>query len=165
MNRALDRERGRIAAAYEKRVRVACDGEYPDALQLNGRLDPTRWVLEWSFGRWVGTALGVEDPIWQRITLSNVLILASVVWQDDLADGELVLANPVGAQDIGETLFDAAMEPYRELLPGDSLFWPAVEQWMGIWRAATIGRPSERPGRICGSDPSSHPLLPCVARP
>jgi hypothetical protein len=138
MNRALERDSGGISAAYERRLRVLCDGGYPAALHLRGRLDPNRWVLEWSFARWVGSALGVDDQISERITLSNVLILASVVMRDDLEDGELAVLDPASARDLGEALFDAAMEPYRELLPGNSPFWPAVQRWMGFWQAATI---------------------------
>jgi len=137
MNRAPNWQIDGISAAYEARVRAVCDGDFPGALRLSGRLDPDRWVLEWSFARWVGTALGVDEQIRQRITLSNVLILASVVWRDDLEDGELAVAEPVRAQNIGEALFDAAMEAYRELLPGDSPFWSAVRRWMGAWRDAT----------------------------
>src|SRR6187200_1894252 len=138
MNCAPVRQSDDIVAAYEQRVRVVCDGDYPDALQLRGRLDPSRWVLELSFARWVGTALGVADRIWQLIALSNVLVLASVVWQDDLEDGELAVADPARARDVGEALFEAAMEPYRELLPADSPFWQAEQRWMSVWRAATI---------------------------
>jgi len=138
MNRAPDWQFEGIAAAYEMRVRAACSGDFPDALHLRGRLAPERWVLEWAFARWVGTALGIEEQAWQRITLSNVLVLASVVWRDDLEDGELAVADPVRAREVGEALFEAAMEPYRELLPSDSSFWPAVERWMSAWSDATI---------------------------
>src|SRR4029079_16800380 len=100
LNRARVRQPDDIFAAYERRVRVVCDGEYPDALHLRGRLDPSHWVLEWSFARWVGTALGVADRIWQQIEVSNVLVLASVVWLDDLEDGELAVTDPARARDV-----------------------------------------------------------------
>ena len=138
MNRAPEGESDAISAAYERRVRLVCGGDYPVALQLRGRLDPSRWVVEWSFARWVGSALGVAHQVCQQITFSNALILASVVWRDDLEDGELTVADPARAHDIGAALFEAAMEPYRDLLPSDSRFWPAVEHWMGVWRGATI---------------------------
>lgn len=137
MNRAPFRQSGAIAAAYEQHVRAVCDGDFPDGLQLRGRLDPSRWVLEWSFARWVGTAFGVADRIWRQIALSNVLVLASVVWQDDLEDGELAAADPARARDVGESLFEAAMQPYRTLLPAHSPFWGAQKHWMSVWRAAT----------------------------
>jgi len=137
MNRVPERFQASISADYEARVRTVCNGPVPSALQLRGRLDPKRWALEWSFGRWVGTALGIESGIWREITISNALILASVIWQDDIEDGELAVADRASAERLGSDLFHAAMEPYRALIPGSSPFWPAVDRWMSSWRDAT----------------------------
>jgi hypothetical protein len=137
MNRVSEGEFAAIWAAYEEHVRAVCEGAYPSALQLSGRLDPQRWVLEWNLAGWVGAGLGVPAGTWRKITLSNALILASVVWQDDLEDGELRVADRDAARRIGEGLFHAAMEPYRELIPAESPFWQAIDRWMEAWRAAT----------------------------
>ena len=127
----------RISARYEKCVRAVCGGTLPESLRLEGRLDPTRWHLEWNFADWIGRALGVDAAICSEITLSNVLILASVVWQDDLEDGELRVADQGRARHVGEELFEAALEPYRLMLPAGSPFWRAVPMWMEAWRTAT----------------------------
>ncbi len=127
----------RISATYEKRVRAVCAGTIPELLRLQGRLDPARWHLEWNFSDWIGTAFGVSASICREITLSNALILASVVWQDDLEDGEIRVAHQGRARHVGEALFEDALEPYRLMLPAGSPFWQAVEMWMEAWRTAT----------------------------
>jgi len=127
----------RISVEYEKRVRAACGGTLPESLRLQGRLDPARWHLEWNFADWIGTALGVNATICREITVSNALILASVVWQDDLEDGELHVSDQGRARQLGAALFEAALEPYRLRLPAESHFWPAVRAWMHAWRSAT----------------------------
>jgi len=127
----------RISAAYETRVRAVCGGTLPESLRLQGRLDPARWHLEWNLAQWVGTALGVNAAICREITLSNALILASVVWQDDIEDGELRVPDQADARHVGEALFEVALEPYRQMLPAGSHFWQAVHTWMEAWRSAT----------------------------
>jgi hypothetical protein len=128
-------ELGRVATTYERRVRALCDGEYPDAVALRGRLAPERWALEWNLVSWLGSAFGVERATVFELTLSNVLGLASIRLRDDIVDGDL---RGYSYEEVAAALYAAALDPYRSRFASDSLLWPQLELRMGEWRAATL---------------------------
>jgi hypothetical protein len=125
-----------VADAYERRVRSICPEHLPAAMQLLERLPPARWTLEWYLPWWLGQALGLDEAVSLEVTLSNVLGLASIRLQDDLADGEVAPDDLASARILATALYAAALEPYRAWFPAASPFWEHLERRMTAWRGA-----------------------------
>lgn len=109
------------------------------ALDLLERLPPARWTLEWYLPLWLGRAFRLDDSVSNEVVLSNVLGLASIRLQDDLADGEVATDDRVGARALATALYDAALEPYRAPFDAGSPFWSHLDRRMTAWRAAHPG--------------------------
>lgn len=117
-------------ATYRALVERDAPGAMPLARRTWVRLGPQRWPLEWHLPLWLGDAFGLDLAIARRIVTSNVLGLASVRLADDLADGEIDPVDRSAAANLAAVLYDAAVEPYRELLGSDARFWRRLDAWM-----------------------------------
>lgn len=95
--------------------------------------------MEWYLPWWLGQALGLDDAVSSQVVLSNVLGLASIRLQDDLADGEVAADDLAGARRLAAVLYDAAIEPYRARFDAVSPFWGHLDRQMATWRASDSG--------------------------
>ena len=128
-----------VRDAYERRVHHICPEHLPAAMQLLERLPPKRWTLEWYLPWWLGYALRLEHAVARDVVLSNVLGLASIRLQDDLADGEVPPDEVADAQILAAGLYEAALEPYAARFDAASPFWEHLERRMTAWREAGSG--------------------------
>lgn len=127
---------GGLSSAYRGYVEKSCPDALPLAARLWQRLDPSRWMLEWHLPVWLGDTLGLEREMSSELVLSNVLGLASIRLDDDLADGEIDAADLVAARILSPALYDAALDVYRRRFRSSSPFWPRLATWMREWRSA-----------------------------
>ena len=123
-------------AAYESRVREACPEHLPLAMRVLERLPPARWPIEWYLPWWLADTFELDREIAREIVLSNLLGLASIRLQDDLADGEVAAADVAAAIALSGALYEAALRPYRARFEPDSPFWHHLEATMQEWREA-----------------------------
>jgi hypothetical protein len=123
-----------VRRSFEARVRSAAALDQAAARRLVARLPPERWTLEWYLPWWLGNALGLDPATSRELVLSNLLGLASIRVQDDLADGESDEAT--GATRLAAALYEAALAPYTSRFGPESPFWAHVERCMATWRAA-----------------------------
>lgn len=140
--RASELDELAIRTGFRRRVRERCPDHEAFAMSLLERLPPDRWRLEWHLPWWLGEAFGLDDDVSRELVLSNVLGLASIRLDDDLADGEVTERDLDAARAVGAALFDAAIEPYRRRIPRDSTFWPAFVDVMAAWRSRGVERGS-----------------------
>jgi hypothetical protein len=138
--RASELDELAIRTGFRRRVRERCPDHEAFAMSLLERLPPDRWRLEWHLPWWLGEAFGLDADVSRELVLSNVLGLASIRLEDDLADGEVAERDLGAARAVGAALFDAAIEPYRRRIPRDSTFWPAFDGVMSTWRSRGSGR-------------------------
>lgn len=127
---------GGLSSAYFACAEASCADALPLAARLWQRIDPSQWMLEWHLPIWLGDALGLDPQISSELVLSNVLGLASIRLQDDLADDEVDAADVPAARAFSAALYDAALDVYRRRLSGGSPFWSRLETWMHDWRSA-----------------------------
>ncbi len=125
-----------ISGTFKRRVREVSPGLLPEANRLIERLPPERWMLEWHLPWWLGHALGLDRALARDIVLSNLFGLGSIRIQDDLADGEIARRKTAKATALATTLYELALEPYRDRFPAGSAFWGHVDACMIEWRAA-----------------------------
>jgi hypothetical protein len=143
----------RVSAAYRRRVDDVCPGHRPLAIRTLDRLDPARWTLEWYLPWWLGHAFGLDGETAGELVLSNVLGLASIRLQDDLADGEVASDDVVAAEALSAALHGEALAPYRARFLVGSSFWDHLDSCMSAWRAATF--PAASPAAAGG--PATEP--------
>ena len=101
------------------------------------RIPAARWQLEWFLPWWLGEAFGLEENTARQFVLSNVLGLAAVRLQDDLADGDVAPGEMDSVSEFTRTLTKAALDMYRPYFPPNSRFWTYAASYMAEWRAAT----------------------------
>jgi hypothetical protein len=133
---AAELDMGGLSSAYRACVESSCPDALPLAVRLWQRLDPTHWMLEWHLPVWLGDAVGLERGVSSELVLSNVLGLASIRLQDDLADDEVDAADLPAARALSAALYNAALDVYRHRFSSSSPFWPRLETWMREWRSA-----------------------------
>lgn len=126
-----------IRRSFEARVRSAAALDGPAAQRLVERLPAERWTLEWYLPWWLGNAFGLDPATSGDLVLGNLLGLASVRLQDDLADGDL--RDTVGGDPsrVAAALYEAALAPYASRFEPGSPFWDHLHRCMATWRAAT----------------------------
>ena len=127
---------GEIYSAYRECVETSGPEALPLAVRLWERLDPTHWMLEWHLPTWLGAAFGLQPLVSSELVLSNVLGLASIRLQDDLADDEIDPADVQAARALSAALYDAALGVYRHRFSSSSPLWRRLEKWMREWRSA-----------------------------
>ena len=127
---------GGISLAYRERVATSCPDALPLAIRLWERVDPAHWMLEWHLPVWMGDAFGLSRGVSSELVLSNVLGLASIRLQDDLADGEVDAPDVSAAYSLSAALYDAALDVYRRRFSSSSPFWARLAAWMREWRSA-----------------------------
>jgi len=132
---ALDRPA--VSAACVARMRRACPEQLPLAEQVLGQLDPARWTLEWFVPWWLGSLLALDGEVTRQLVVSNVLGLASLRLQDDLADGEIAGDQVGDATALSAMLYEEAVAVYRPLVGTHSPFWAVLAGAMAEWRAVT----------------------------
>ncbi len=127
---------GTLSSAYRACVEASCPDALPLATRLWQRLDPSHWMLEWHLPVWLGDALGLEREVSSELVMSNVLGLASIRLEDDLADDEIDTADIPAARTLSGALYEAALDVYRHRFSSSSPFWPRLATWMNEWRSA-----------------------------
>lgn len=125
-----------VRRSFEARVRSAGALDQAGARRLLARLPPDRWTLEWYLPWWLGNAFWLDAATSREFVLGNLLGLASVRLQDDLADGETSDADPADVARLAAALYEAALVPYASRFGPESLFWEHLDRCMGTWRAA-----------------------------
>jgi len=123
-----------VRRSFEARVRTAAALDESAARRLVARLPPERWTLEWYLPWWLGNALGLDQATSTELVLSNLLGLASVRLQDDLADDES--GEAADAPRLAAALYEAALAPYTSRFGPESPLWAHIERCMATWRAA-----------------------------
>jgi hypothetical protein len=103
------------------------------------RLTPDRWTIEWRLPAWLAARFGLPGEIADALVESNVLGLLAVRLADDLADGEIESPAAAAVRALSDAALAAALQPYRELLPAESAFWPFLERTMADWQAGVDG--------------------------
>jgi hypothetical protein len=98
------------------------------------RLDPARWTLEWHLPWWLGHAFGLRSEVAFELVVSDVLGLASIRLEDDLADGDVAAVDITSTQALRRILYDEALRPYHDRFDRDDPFWERIDAWMGEWR-------------------------------
>ena len=99
-------------------------------------LDPARWTLEWYLPWWLGHAFGLRSAIAFELVVSDVLGLASIRLEDDLADGDVAADDVASTRALSRALYEEALRPYRERFDRDDPLWERIDAWMGEWRHA-----------------------------
>ncbi|MCC7354353.1 MAG: hypothetical protein IT330_11405 [Anaerolineae bacterium] len=102
------------------------------------RIASPHWALEWALPRWLGDAFGLPLDTSHALVVGNVLGLAYVRLQDDLADGESNPASRPAAISLGTALYHQTIRHYMGLFDPASPFWNYLDTWMGQWLRATI---------------------------
>ena len=123
-----------IKTAFRRLIRERCPEHEEFALALLERLPPERWRLEWRAPWWLGQAFGLDPVVSRDLVLSNVLGLASIRVEDDLADAEVPLHEAIAARDVRAALFGAAVELYRRRFERGSPFWEHFDRLLAAWR-------------------------------
>jgi hypothetical protein len=129
----------RVSAAYQRVVAAACPEHLPLAMGVLEHLEPRRWALEWHLPWWLGHSFGLDPETAEELVLSNVLGLASIRLQDDLADGDIGICDRAAAKALSAALYQAALAPYHSRFPAPSPFWRHLGSCMSTWDAATRG--------------------------
>jgi hypothetical protein len=135
--RAHELDIAAVSSKYRRSVEHVCPEHLPLALRVLERLEPERWTLEWYLPWWLGRAFGLDAVTAIDLVLSNVLGLASIRLQDDLADGEVEPADVAASRVLSAALYRSALEPYRSRFPGASPFWRHLAGTMSTWEGAT----------------------------
>ncbi len=82
---------------------------------------------------WLGESFGLTTEAAHTLALCNILGLAYIRIQDDLADGELPAAMRPGLVALSSVAFQQAMAHYARFFAGDERFWAALELRLGQW--------------------------------
>jgi hypothetical protein len=120
-------------------VEAQAPGQVAAARRLLDRLRPDRWALEWQLPWWLGAALDLDDETRHAAVVSNVLGLAFVRLQDDLADAELAPDDLDAVPALAAILYEGALRPYRSWFDVASPFWAFLDATLRTWRAAMVG--------------------------
>lgn len=139
MSSAPDVDPRPVLAAVRLRLRPdpATAALLDDSLE---RLAPDRWTIEWRLPAWLATRFRLQPGVADSLVESNVLGLLAVRLADDIADGDIDPGQAAAARALSEAALSAALQPYRELLPSHSDFWPFLERTLADWQAGADGR-------------------------
>lgn len=113
--------------------------------RLLDRFSPPACAFEWGIAGWLGDAFGLPPEVVRRLVLCNLLGLAYVRLQDDLADGEVPPDGVLTAVCLATVLYEQALLGYFALFPSQSSgdasrspFRSYLEQHLGDWTRATL---------------------------
>jgi hypothetical protein len=134
-----------IERAFEIATRSVGGLDRPAARRLLERLRPDRWTLEWYLPWWLGHGLALDAEMSRELVVSNLLGLASIRLQDDLADGELSDSDAAAAPRMASALYRAAVAPYAMRFRPESPFWSHLDRVMAEWRAAAADTDGAHP--------------------
>jgi hypothetical protein len=126
-----------IADAYKRTVTRVAPDHLGLAQRTLKRIAPARWEIEWYLPWWLSETFGLDAARAQQFVLSNVLGLAAIRLEDDLADGDIAPAEKAMASELAKALLDAALAIYHHHFPPAAPFWTRVQALMRNWRAAT----------------------------
>ena len=150
-----------VRRSFEARVRSAGALDQAAARRLLARLPPDRWTLEWYLPWWLGNALGLDQATSHELVLSNLLGLASIRLQDDLADGETGDGPPTAPR-LAAALYEAALVPYASRFEPESPFWEHLDRCMATWRAAATDTSGDHRLAARGAPLKIAPFAECL---
>jgi hypothetical protein len=142
------------------RMRSADPEHLPAVSAVIARLDPARWTLEWYLPWWLGRAFELSSDVAFELVVSDVLGLASIRIEDDLADGHIPAEEIESSRAVSRTLYEEALRPYRSWFGARHEIWSRIETWMGEWRDAADGADADASDAIDlgGADPATRRL-------
>lgn len=127
-----------ISTAFFDTVARIAPGQLDLARQTLERIPPGRWQIEWYLPWWLGEAYGLDRDISCQFVLSNVLGLAAVRLEDDLADGDHPETTRLCARSLSTALVNAALAIYQPYFHPDSVFWTKTHASLACWQAAAM---------------------------
>lgn len=119
------------------------------------RVTPQRWLLEWGLPLWLGESFGLTTNAAHTLALCNILGLAYIRIQDDLADGDLSAALRPGLVALSSIAFQQAMAHYARFFASDERFWTALELRLGQWAQGLTFRADLAPNYTAQPDHQS----------
>jgi hypothetical protein len=140
-----------ITAACEQRVLAACPEHIGSARGFLESLRPDDWAVEVFLPWWLGEAFGLDRETAWELVLGNVLGLAALRLQDDIADDDIDPGDVATATALSTTFYRGAIALYQARFEAGSPLWRELDREMAHWRAATQGQVRGVPAFDVGS--------------
>lgn len=123
------------------------DAAQREAARLATRLSPDLWPLEWHLPFWLGQDFGLAETVWQQLVTVNLLGMAHVRLEDDVADEALDEERLAAKALLGRRFLHASTDLLQRLFDRDERFWDRYSTYLDQWQWAAQDEESWRVGR------------------